>query len=447
VAARQSSPDLSGLASDKFLDIANKNWDSWKNTLKMYRSINFIDNNKMWRSEHLLNKFRSTYRDSFNPLYDPWKLCFSLVPSLSFTTNNVRLRKHFCVNGRVRDGVAILFAQDVFELFQMTPQREIFEHSNGSLQAFEFILSDDEIFTNRLTDRARWRQIFQVNDVDNNELAHVDTFETDWDETAFNPPHSLLFPDANNLDQRNIKLDRNRSAVILIDGYDPSDTQSVIRCVYRITIEESPLSEDFSNEDRNSVGRADEFGHDRDSVDDYYFETNTPDDLSDGSRTRTPDDELSDGSITRTPDDELSHGSRTRTPDDELSYGSTPDDYLESGFTDVDDDEFKVAATTLVPHQEIVLAPTRHEMGALDDMVSTHDELPTWMGTGWRKKRSRDLPFRKQCKRSALCSLTDGHKGFCNKQYKCSRKQCTLRSGHPGRCSHEEHFFDETDWL
>lgn len=88
---------------------------------------------------------------------------------------------------------ASLYAQEVWGLFQEPPQTEVFEHSNGSLLAFEFVVSEHGLaagmFTDRITDRAAWRQVFSIHDMDGLRITDVDNINADWDPSA---THALV---------------------------------------------------------------------------------------------------------------------------------------------------------------------------------------------------------------------------------------------------------------
>ncbi len=185
----------------------------------------------MWRSERLLFKYRSA-----SDAEHPWRIRFVLQPELSFSSGNLNFRLQFTINGHA--GQALLYAQDVVSLFQIS---DVFAHSSGELLAFSFLRSSadpTQLQTIRHTDRATWRQVFDIRDMNNNVISNRARMHSD----LFVPPQTVVFPDAQNLDDAPVSLSETESALIAFDTFSHDDPNKVYRCVYAISIEPNPPS-------------------------------------------------------------------------------------------------------------------------------------------------------------------------------------------------------------
>lgn len=293
----------------------------------------------MWRSEGFLQRYRSASRsqDEVDPLNEPWRLTFRLIPELSFSSDSTRIRSWFQVNGAY--DTASLYAQELWELFQSPAQTQVFEHSDGKLLAFEFIVSehglDVGLVTSRVTDRAAWRQIFSIHDMNGDCITDVDHIAKDWKPSIFRPPQMLLYPDSIDLDKGRLSLNQDRSAVILLDGYFHGNPNAVYRCVFRVTVEENSPSVEWSpllnasassSRTRTPIDWDEERDGPRGAMNASSSETRTPSDWDDDSPRRHNG---SPSSSTRTPSDwdEERDGPRGGFRNDESStrnFGETP---------------------------------------------------------------------------------------------------------------------------
>ena len=354
-----------------------------------------------WKSEILLRQYRSAahaHEFSFDPLRTPWRMRFTTIPELSFGSEQVA---SFTVKA-VYDTVQ-LHARGAWAPFQPTSDVEV---ADANLLAFEFIVIEHGlavgIVTNRVTDRAAWRQLFDVHDGNSVRITHVDTLSSEWDARIFRPPQSLTYPNSVDLDGGTLRLDDDLSAVIAFDGYSAKSPCSVHRHVFRVSVEEdSPPAAAETIPD---------------STDEYR----------DASR-----------NLVSVQTDRSSHDTATNAWE-----GRAPP-HPDSPVHAMDDEESPV-----LPMPSASTAPPRADDNPMFQSLaiagSSTDPPP-----GWRKK-IRDLPQRPKCK-SELCSKRAGHVGGCNKALRCGLSPyCSLKSGHTIPCNNKrrkKQFPDEDDDL
>ena len=194
--------------------------------------------------------YRSTH--TFDPRHDQWKLYFTLIKELSFAHDD--LNNFIIINGfrNETSNCADLYAQDFWRFGTSTENIDIFAHSDHSLLAFRFhIDAQANLIPDRKTDRALWRQIFDIEDsIKNIHIANIDTFDSDWNiykmTSSIILPQTFSFTNANNLDQEDTTINADTgNAVIVFDGFWNGNA---IRAVYNVQIRERFDSTDYGSE-------------------------------------------------------------------------------------------------------------------------------------------------------------------------------------------------------
>ena len=169
-----------------------------------------------------------------------------LQPAVSFSSGDLSFRRQFTINAY--SGQADMYAQEVWSLFQFS---DVFAHSNGEFQAFSFVRSNADptrLQTIRHTDRATWRQVFDIRDMNGNVVTNHAPMHSD----SFVPPQTVVFPHAQNLDNAPISLSETDSALIAFDTFSRDDPNKVYRCVYAISVEPNPPSTVYDGSESES---------------------------------------------------------------------------------------------------------------------------------------------------------------------------------------------------
>jgi hypothetical protein len=165
---------------------------------------------------------------------------------MSFSSGDLSFRRQFTLNAY--SGQADMYAQEVWSLFQFS---DVFAHSNGELKAFSFVRSNADptrLQTIRHTDRATWRQVFDLRDMNGNAVTNHATMHSD----PFVPPQTVVFPHAQNLDNAPVSLSDADSALIAFDTFSRDDPNKVYRCVYAISVEPNPPSTFYDSSESES---------------------------------------------------------------------------------------------------------------------------------------------------------------------------------------------------
>ena len=428
------------------------------------KKVAFTKDRSMWRSEFLVCKYRSAQADEGA---HPLRIQFVLQPQLSFSNFGRPMRQEFTIHGAPHTTHAYLYAHDWWE------HNDGFVHANGNAIAFTFTAgaTSAELRTARVTDKARWRQLFIIQNMDGAIVADA----AGAMHSEFLPPQTLLFPNATNLDRHGISF-TNGSALIAFDGYTRTTPNAVYRCVYRITIEGNhPPSVAVSTGGSGTRG-----GPTDDSTAVNYDHEANPRHLSpghtelDSGRTETdeqfdPDHQGLDGFPI---DDRSSSPQSSEHPASPILSIGDPYEQdapapMHSGLS-LGRDGGNGAASSDV-RGNLDAYGMGHDSGSPDVLHSDSDDDDTSLPTppppttpppppssaagssdGFQlKKRKRPTEIRtvrNRCRRSSCCTFENGHQGFCNAQGRCPGRYCGKLRGHDGPCHTMDAAEEEDDF-